>query len=42
MRYSDNASATADRDRLTASQVHKSKTLEERIKQAERENRNRV
>lgn len=41
MRYSDNATPT-DRDRLTASQVHKSKTLEERIRQAERENRNRI
>ncbi|WFD43343.1 hypothetical protein MPSI1_002004 [Malassezia psittaci] len=40
MRYSDNRSA--ERDRLTASQVHKSRTLEERIRQAERENRSRV
>lgn len=42
MRYSDNASASVDRDRLTASQVHKSRTLEERIRQAERENRSRA
>ncbi|GAC97206.1 hypothetical protein PHSY_004791 [Pseudozyma hubeiensis SY62] len=40
MRYSDRA-ANAERERLTASQLHKSKTLEERIKQAERENKNR-
>ena len=40
MRYSDNTSG--DRDRLTASQVHKSKTLEDRIRMAERENRNRM
>ncbi|EPQ31493.1 uncharacterized protein PFL1_00828 [Pseudozyma flocculosa PF-1] len=39
MRYSDRGGA--ERDRLTASQLHKSKTLEERIKQAERENRAR-
>ncbi|CBQ70464.1 conserved hypothetical protein [Sporisorium reilianum SRZ2] len=41
MRYSDRA-ANAERDRLTASQLHKSKTLEERIKQAEKENRTRA
>ncbi|SPO21819.1 uncharacterized protein UTRI_01311 [Ustilago trichophora] len=41
MRYSDRAS-NAERDRLTASQLHKSKTLEERIKQAERENKTRM
>ncbi|PWN49088.1 hypothetical protein IE53DRAFT_163518 [Violaceomyces palustris] len=40
MRYSDRN--TGDRDRLTASQLHKSKTLEERIKQAERENKARA
>ncbi len=40
MRYSDRN--TNERDRLTASQLHKSKTLEERIKQAERENKTRV
>ncbi|ETS61084.1 hypothetical protein PaG_05027 [Moesziomyces aphidis] len=40
MRYSDRN--TGERDRLTASQLHKSKTLEERIKQAERENKTRV
>lgn len=39
MRYSDKRTAPQNPDRLTASQVHKSKTLEERIKQAERENR---
>ncbi|PWZ03063.1 hypothetical protein BCV70DRAFT_214539 [Testicularia cyperi] len=37
-RYSDRG---GERDRLTASQLHKSKTLEERIRQAERENRSR-
>lgn len=41
MRYSDNR-RVADPDRLTASQVHKSKTLEDRIRQAERENRARA
>ncbi|WFD26043.1 hypothetical protein MNAN1_001018 [Malassezia nana] len=41
MRYSDNRQIS-DRDRLTASQVYKSKTLEERIKQAEQENRARA
>jgi len=41
MRYSDKRQ-TADRDHLTASQVYKSKTLEERIKQAEAENRARA
>ncbi|AXA50493.1 uncharacterized protein MRET_2615 [Malassezia restricta] len=41
MRYSDNARPT-DREHLTASQAYKSKTLEERIKQAERENRSRM
>ncbi|WFD30857.1 hypothetical protein MSPP1_001881 [Malassezia sp. CBS 17886] len=40
MRYSDHHDA--NRDRLTAAQVHKSKTLEDRIRQAERENRARV
>ncbi|KAN0061496.1 hypothetical protein ACQY0O_006343 [Thecaphora frezii] len=40
MRYSDRGGG--ERDRLTASQLHKSKTLEERIKQAERENRART
>ncbi len=42
MRYSDRTTANAERDRLTASQLHKSKTLEERIRQAERENRTRA
>lgn len=42
MRYSDRASGNAERDRLTASQLHKSKTLEERIRQAERENKSRA
>lgn len=42
MRYSDNATSSVDRDHLTASQVHKSRTLEERIRQAERENRTRA
>ena len=41
MRYSDNHRAQ-DREHLTASQAYKSKTLEERIKQAERENRSRM
>ncbi|KAL9936160.1 hypothetical protein V8E36_005002 [Tilletia maclaganii] len=40
MRYSDRAAA-AERQKLSASQLHKSKTLEERIKQAEKENRTR-
>lgn len=40
MRYSDQPQR--DQERLTASQVHKSKTLEERIRQAERENRTRI
>ncbi|CEH18558.1 hypothetical protein CBOM_05285 [Ceraceosorus bombacis] len=40
MRYSDRTSG-AERERLTASQLHKSKTLEERLKQAEKENRTR-
>ncbi len=40
MRYSDRN--TGERDHLTASQLHKSQTLEERIKQAERENKTRV
>lgn len=40
-RYSDRG-AKAERDRLTASQLHTSKTLEERIRQAERENKSRV
>ena len=41
MRYSDNH-RVQDREHLTASQAYKSKTLEERIKQAERENRSRM
>ena len=41
MRYSDNRQMS-DRDHLTASQVYKSKTLEERIRQAEAENRARA
>ncbi|KAK0530898.1 hypothetical protein OC835_000471 [Tilletia horrida] len=40
MRYSDRA-AESERQKLSASQLHKSKTLEERIKQAEKENRTR-
>lgn len=41
-RYSDRlADREGERDRLTASQLNKSKTLEERLKQAERENVNR-
>ena len=39
MRYSDRQQGG---ERLTASQVHKSRTLEDRIRQAERENRSRV
>jgi hypothetical protein len=42
MRYSDRAAANSERERLTASQLHKSKTLEERLKQAERENKTRL
>lgn len=41
MRYSDNRTVQ-DRNSLTASQVHRSKTLEERIRMAERENGARV
>ncbi|PKI84523.1 hypothetical protein MVES_001646 [Malassezia vespertilionis] len=37
MRYSDRPGNS--NERLTASQVHKSKTLEDRIRQAERESR---
>ncbi|GAC73471.1 hypothetical protein PANT_9c00138 [Moesziomyces antarcticus T-34] len=40
MRYSDRN--TGERDRPTASQLHKSQTLEDRIKQAERENKTRA
>lgn len=41
-RYSDRlADRENERDRLTASQLNKSRTLEERLKQAERENANR-
>ncbi|WFD33375.1 hypothetical protein MCUN1_000188 [Malassezia cuniculi] len=39
MRYSDRQSATKGQ---TASELHKSRTLEERIRQAEHENRSRV
>lgn len=42
IRYSDRlADREGERDRLTASQLHKSKTLEERLKQAEKENASR-
>ncbi|PWN29617.1 hypothetical protein BDZ90DRAFT_230487 [Jaminaea rosea] len=42
IRYSDRlADREGERDRLTASQLHKSKTLEERLKQAEKENATR-
>ncbi|CAO1618712.1 unnamed protein product [Sympodiomycopsis kandeliae] len=42
IRYSDRlADRENERDRLTASQLNKSRTLEERLKQAERENANR-
>lgn len=42
IRYSDRlADRNNERDRLTASQLHKSKTLEERLKQAEKENATR-
>ncbi|CAO1628035.1 unnamed protein product [Parajaminaea phylloscopi] len=42
VRYSDRlADRENERDRLTASQLHKSKTLEERLKQAEKENATR-
>lgn len=42
VRYSDRlADSENERDRLTASQLHKSKTLEERLKQAEKENASR-
>lgn len=41
-RYSDRmADRASERERLTASQLHKSKTLEERLKQAEKENNTR-
>ena len=41
-RYSDRlADREHERDRLTASQINKSKTLEERLKQADRENKAR-
>ncbi len=42
MRYSDRvADQNGERNRLTASQLHKSTTLEARIKQAEAQNRTR-
>ena len=41
MRYSDRL-AGGERERLTASQLHKSTTLEARIKQAEAQNKARV
>jgi len=43
MRYSDRAAANGgQKTSMSASQLHKSKTLEERIKQAEKENKNRA
>lgn len=42
MRYSDRPSMAAERERVTASQLHKTKTMEERIRQAEKENRARA
>lgn len=42
IRYSDRlADRENERDRLTASQLNKSRTLEERLRQAERENASR-
>jgi carbohydrate-selective porin OprB len=42
IRYSDRLADREDeRNRLTASQINKSKTLEERLRQAERENASR-